>query len=324
MSKQTGLICAYALDGKGGGKELDWSAIRDWTPEDGVLWVHLDYDGNLAREWLYQDSGVAPITLEALLARQPRPRGFPDADGLMLIIRGVNLNEGANPEDMVSLRMWVEGDRIITMRHRKVQAIKTVRRSLEEGKGPICVGDFLCDTIHQILDRIAVVVDDLDDSIAHLEDEVLRAESYEMRHGVADLRRQAIALRRYVGPERDVLARLESHKVSWLNDDMRARLREAADRLTRSVEDLDAARDRAVVTQEEIASRLSELLNKRLYTLSIIAAIFLPLGFVTGLMGVNVGGIPGSSFEWGFLALCGFVVLLGGAQLWVFRKLGWL
>lgn len=324
MSEHTGLICAYALDGKGGGRELTWQQIRNWQPSDGTLWVHLDYAGQVARQWLFDDSGLDEITLQALLTRHPRPRSVPNADGLLLIMRGVNLNEGADPEDMVSLRMWIDSDRIITMRHRKINAIKTVRKQIEQGKGPVCVGDFMCDTIHQVLDRITIVVDNIDDSIADLEDQVLRAESYEMRHRIADFRRQAIALRRYIGPERDVLLRLETHKVSWLDDVMRARLREAADRLTRSVEDLDAARDRAAVTQEEIASRLSELLNKRLYTLSVIAAVFLPLGFVTGLMGVNVGGIPGAGFQWGFLILCGAVAVLGGIQLWVFRKLGWL
>ncbi len=324
MSGQTGLICAYLLDGNGGGKPLEWRQIRAWTPDQGILWVHLDYAGGAAKEWLYDRSGLDEITLDALLAVQPRPRSVPRADGLLLIVRGVNLNEGADPEDMVSLRMWLDDTRIITMRHRKVNAIKAVKASLDVGKGPTCVGDFLCDTIDQMLDRITFVVDDIDDRVAESEDQALRAESFELRHRIADFRRQAIALRRYIGPERDVMMRLENQKMSWLNETIRSRLREAADRLTRSVEDLDAARDRAAVFQEEIASRLSELLNQRLYTLSIIAAIFLPLGFVTGLMGVNVGGIPGSGFRWGFFILCGIVAVLAGIQLWVFRKLRWL
>lgn len=302
---------------------MTWKEIRKWKPEDGLLWVHLDYAGTMAREWLHDRSGLDPIALDALLTPQPRPRGVPHADGLLLIVRGVNSNAGAAPEDMVSLRMWLEDRRVITMRHRKVHAIKTVRAAVEAGTGPTCVGDFLCDTVDQLLNRITIVVDELDDSVADMEDQVLSAEDYEMRHRIGDIRRKTIALRRYIGPERDVLQRLENHRVSWLDDTMRSRLREAADRLTRAVEDLDAARDRAMVTQEEIASRLSELLNKRLYTLSIIAAIFLPLGFITGLMGVNVGGIPGSGFRWGFYVLCGVVAILAGIQLWVFRKLRW-
>ena len=81
----------------------------------------------------------------------------------------------------------------------------------------------MCDVIGEMLDRIHIVVDALNDSVADLEDQILSAESYEMRHRIADLRRQAIALRRYIGPERDVLLRLENHKVTWIDELMGAR-----------------------------------------------------------------------------------------------------
>jgi zinc transporter len=68
-------------------------------------------------------------------------------------------------------------------------------------------------------------------------------------------------------------------------------LREEADRVVRYVEDLDSARERAAVTQEELVNRVSEQINSRTYVLSVAAAIFLPLGFLTGLFGINVGGI---------------------------------
>ena len=99
---------------------------------------------------------------------------------------------------------------------------------------------------------------------------------------------------------------------------------EAADRLTRTVEELDAARDRAAVTHEEMASRVGELTNQRLYVLSIITAIFLPLGFITSLLGVNVGGVPGQHVEWGFWLLCGLFAVGLGIQLWLFRRWKWL
>jgi zinc transporter len=89
------------------------------------------------------------------------------------------------------------------------------------------------------------------------------------------------------------------------------------------VEDLDAARDGAAVTQEELASRQAEMINKRLYVLSIVAAIFLPLGLVTGVLGVNLGGIPGSDWPYGFTVLCVIMAGLISAQFWIFRKLGW-
>lgn len=67
-------------------------------------------------------------------------------------------------------------------------------------------------------------------------------------------------------------------------------------------EDLDAARERAAVTLEELSDRLSEQMNM----LSVVAAILLPLGFLTGLLGINIGGFPLSASAWGFV----YVVLM--------------
>ena len=90
------------------------------------------------------------------------------------------------------------------------------------------------------------------------------------------------------------------------------------------VEDLEAARERTAVTQDELDNRLSEQLNRRMYALSIVAGIFLPLSFVTGLLGINVAGIPGSETGWAFAAVCAALAVVGVGELWLFRKSGWL
>jgi len=96
------------------------------------------------------------------------------------------------------------------------------------------------------------------------------------------------------------------------------------DRLPRYIEDLDAARERAAVTQEELVSRLSEQMDKRMYVLSIVAAIFLPLGFLTGLLGINVGGIPGAEYKAGFAIFCLLLVGLIIAEVIIFKKKKWM
>lgn len=320
-----GLICAFLLDGKGGGEQLSWPSISTWTPELGALWLYLDYKGERCERWLAEDSGLDPVIREALLDPDPRPHCLvTEDDGLMLIIRGVNLEQAAQPEDMVSVRVWCDRHRVICMRHRKVAAMKVMHQRIMQGKGPSTVGEFMVDMTAEILDRIAALTDALEDEVAVIEDALVTSLDLALRHRLADLRRQAIALRRYIAPERDVMAGLQGAAVTWLSERDRARLRESGERLTRIIEDLDSARERAAVTHEEVASRLSEIMNQRLYTLSLVAAIFLPLGFVTGLWGANVGGIPGLEHPWGFAIMCLSTVALGGLQVWLFRKLRWL
>ena len=135
-------------------------------------------------------------------------------------------------------------------------------------------GEFLEDLCDRLTLRMGAVISDIDDSVDALEDEVLTEQSYELRQKIANIRRAAIGLRRYLAPQRDVMARLYNEKVDWLGEMGRMRLREIGDRTTRYVEDLDAVRDRATVTQEELNGRLSEQMNKTMYVLSIVLGSF--------------------------------------------------
>jgi zinc transporter len=318
---KSGLICAFILDGKG--RDLEWAEIQRWKPIDGPLWVHLDYERHDSAGWLADHSGLSPLVREALLADDPRPRSLQADGGLLVIIRSINLNEGAAPEHMVSLRVFVEEHRIITMRHRRINAIKDLSRETRAGGGETSVTGVLASAIERILVRIVRVIDRIDADVDQLEDMVLAAEDVELRHRLADLRRQGIALRRFLAPQREVFAHLPTARVAWLDEATRARLVESSERMARSIEELDAAKERALVTTEELASRNDELMNKRLYSLSIIAAVFLPLGFLTGLLGVNLAGIPGTDYRWSFLIMCGAMSFLIAFQLWLFRKLKW-
>ena len=184
--------------------------------------------------------------------------------------------------------------------------------------------DFLVEVADGLTSRIGAVLSELDDRVDELEDEVLSAESYELRGKIGSLRRETISLRRYLAPQRDAVARLQNERVSWLDEITRVYLREIADRTTRYVEDLDSARDRAAVTQDELNSRLSERMNKTMYVLSIVAGIFLPLGLLTGLLGINVGGIPGTENSYAFLIVCAGLVLVAILQVALFKRMHWL
>jgi len=324
MSENDGLVFGYVLDGKGGGEALSWKRLREWSPEQGTLWLHLDYKSKKVHRWLTEQSGLTPLQCEALLAEETRPRIVPSGDGLLLILRGVNCNPGADPEDMVSLRMWFEEHRIISMRHRRVMAIEAIHTAIESGKGPDSSGDFMATISERIADRIGDVIANIDDTVDELEDTVLTAESHELRPRLATIRRQSISLRRYIAPQRDVLGRLHNERISWLNDTDKLHIREVGERTARYVEDIDSARDRAAITQEEVNNRLSEQMNKAMYILSIIAAIFLPLGLLTGLLGINVGGIPGTENPWAFAIVSIVLVVIALVLCWVFKRAKWL
>jgi len=324
MATDNGLICAYRLDGAGGAEQLDWAGVSAWTPGQGTLWVHLDRLFADAQTWLREHSGVDSVTAEALLAEETRPRCVAQGDGLIVIMRGVNLNSGADPEDMVSIRIWVEDGRLISIRHRRLLAVTDIREALDRHHGPGDAATMLVSLIDRLTARIGPVIDDIEDRIDGLEEGVIVERSAVLRQSLADLRRQAIILRRFIAPERDALARLLVEPAPWLGAGSRQRLREAADRVTRYVEDLDAARERAAVAQDELASLIAEQSQHTIYVLSVVASLFLPLGLITGLLGINVGGIPMADSSWGFALVSLVLVGLAGFQFWLFRRMKWL
>ena len=322
---ETGLLHAFLLDGKGGATRLDWDGVRGWKPADGVLWLNLDYTRADVQAWLAEESGIDLIMREALLEPDPRPRATPHDDHLLVIARGINQNEGSQPEDMISVRAWIEPQRIITMRHRPSRSLKTLAAAVERGKGPRTAGGLLVELVEHIVEHVVARVDKLDNEIAACEDQVPTAgRSASLRAKVADLRRRAAQLRRFLAPQREALAKLAQVALPWFHDAHHERVAEAAGRMTRTVEELDAARESASITQEELTSMASELTNRRLYLLSIITAVFLPLGFVCSLLGVNVGGVPLQTENWAFWALVAVFAIGVAIQLYIFKKRGWM
>ena len=137
------------------------------------------------------------------------------------------------------------------------------------------------------------------------------------------MRRLAIRLRRYLAPQKDAFQHLLADPPPWLHRRDRIRIKEHLNRLNRHLEELDSIRDRAIIAQEEFLSLISEQLNTRMYTLSLVATLFMPLGFLTGLLGVNVGGIPGADSRYGFLGVALVIAIIIGGQLLYLKKKKW-
>lgn len=323
MTEQDGLICAYRLDGEGGGERY---ATLESIPErsgDQLFWIHVNRESTETQDWLRRESGLRPLICDALLAEETRPRCFAMEDGILLNLRGVNLNPESDPEDMVSVRVWLQTDRIVSCRTRRLMAVSDLLESIETGKGPTNSGAFVIQIAERLTSRMDPTIDALEDKLDELEDSSIHAPNHQLRSELSELRRETIMLRRYIAPQRDALRQLATHDVPWLSRPQCDRLMEIADTVTRYIEDLDAIRDRATVMNDEVANRLAERIDRTMLILSLVTVIFLPLTVISGMLGMNVGGIPGGDNPWAFLVVCLLFVALGALQVWLFRRLKW-
>lgn len=318
------LIYGFILNGKGGATRINWQDIQDWKPKKGVLWLHLDYSTEDTKNWILNKSGLDEVSSEALLTEESRPRTIVIENAALISLRGVNLNPGSDPEDMVSIRLWVDKNRVISTRKRPLLSIPDIAAALEKGNGPKTTGDFVVELTDRLINRMQGTIETIEDRLAQIEENIIDSSNPGLRNQLLEIRREAILLRRYLAPQREALMKLHSENLSWMNQADKIHIREVNDNLIRYLEDLDSTRDRAAVTQEELNNQLSEQMNKRMYVLSLVAAIFLPLGFLTGLLGINVGGIPGAENNWAFFLFVGMLGIVVFIQLLLFKKMKWM
>ncbi|MFD0916777.1 zinc transporter ZntB [Pseudahrensia aquimaris] len=320
-----GLVFGCVLDGQGGAQTIGWPDADIWKDDQKPCWLHLEAGHAETEAWLRESSGLAPLTIDALLARETRPRYTINSDRVWAILRGVNLNSNAQPDDMVAMRIWSDGKRIITMRNRRLQTPRDIlARLTESADGPRTIGQLYQSLVSMLVIRMADTINALDDALSGLEIALEGGNARAVRGELADLRLRAVNLRRYLAPQREALAAMANDAPDWLSEIERQHLTETADRLTRYVEEIDAARERALVLKDDATNQIAERSERTLYLLSIISAIFLPLSFLTGLLGMNVGGLPGLESASAFLWVCVGMGLLLAVQLIVMRWLKWL
>ena len=89
----------FQLTGNRRGQQLTLDEASRHLPKDGLLWVNLDYTLDSSLDWLKQQSYLSEVVVEILTSEDPRPRSFVANDALVVVMRGVNMNPGADPED---------------------------------------------------------------------------------------------------------------------------------------------------------------------------------------------------------------------------------
>ncbi|MEQ8249115.1 MAG: zinc transporter ZntB [Alphaproteobacteria bacterium] len=324
MTDRDGLVYAAVLDGKGGATTvLDWDGVRQWQTDQGPIWIHLQRNVAQSDRWLREESGLDQFTVQALLEDDPRPRTAVVGDGILAVLRGVNLNPGADHEDMVSVRLFVTRDRVISVRTRVLASVQAMRDDISAGRGARTAPGVLARLADHLAVRVDPIIEGIEDRLGDLEASISVRRSTDLRRDLHEIRREAIALRRHIAPQRDAMNKLPGIDSPLLDTAQRSRMREVADRTMRHVEDLDAVRDRTAVLQDELTTQMSEQMNRTMYLLTVVATVMLPLGFVTGLLGVNVGGIPGADTPWAFAALCAILAVLVAVEVVLLRRLRW-
>ena len=298
-----GLIGGYLFREPDGPKPIGWPELGDLSAhlDNGFVWLHFNLIDVRACEWIARSGILPPNAAQFLLGNDSRIRIDTMGEAIAGVLGDLHFDFDLDPEDLGLVRFYARPDLVISGRRHALKAVERLRQQVIGGariKSPIAL-------LARLLDHLAAtfegLVHDMTDQIDSLEDRILSGRTDIESAEIGRARRLMARLRRHLNAERHELADILTELPAWCSDDDAEDLEHARSRLDSFGQDLELLNERGRLLQEEISDRRSEATNRNLYVLSIVTAIFLPMTLITGLFGINVGGMPWIENHEGFL-----------------------
>ncbi len=287
-----------------------------------LVWVHLTSNEEEAQAWLRDEAKLSSYVVDALAAMETRPRCEAFDDGALLNLRGRS-HEALDVSDLLaSVRIWAVKGRVYSVTRKPLYAVGTVEKDVEAGQ-IVDPGDLIAAFATAITADLDPQVADLGDMLDDCEEGLDANKVFELRRHVTRVRVEAIAYRRFLNPQRAALEKLAALPGEWLAPDDRQHLASAADRAARMAEEVESIRERASLIHEALTDLRAEQIDRRSLVIAIVAMIFLPLTFITGVYGMNVVDLPYAQSPWAFDAIMGLCLAITVGVLGYFLRKHW-
>lgn len=315
-----GLICGFLLQTQGAAAPLSWDAKFDPSAVAEPVWLHFNLADARATNWIAACEALPIDARELLLDHDTLARHEVTDNGLALVIGDLHHDFTGDPEGFGTLHLYIDKHILITGRRHPLKAVDQLRREMVAGLDVATTGDLFARLIEQLAAIFQRVIKDHADLVDDTEDQILAGRVREQGAELGRIRRLLARLRRHVNGERHALGQSLTRVHRWAGNADIAELRQAVERLDGAAQDLELVQERSRLLQEEIAGRLGEATNRNLYLLSVLTTVLLPINLITGIFGMNTGGLPWSQSENGFWHAV-FCMLIGIAiSLFFLRK----
>ena len=317
-------------------RQTDVGSLHRALYEPGcLLWLDMENPLDHEFELLAEVFQFHPLAIEDSMqyAQRPKIENYAKTDTdcpfsyFYMVFHGPDLKTFKENLRTKELDIFMSERFLVTIHEEAFLSInEVITRGEEEPRFVLDQGvDML---LYQIIDRITdhyqPILDYLEEALDTLEDEALGNPKPELLNRIAMKKRELLNLRRIVGPQREVVARITRGEVPFVPESTRIYFRDVGDHLVRVVEMVELYRDLVMGARDIYLSSISNHLNQIMKTLTIISVIGLPLTVVTGFFGMNFDAIPGLHSPTGFWTAVTFMAIVVTTMLWLFRKKNWL
>jgi magnesium transporter len=307
---------------------IDEDAIKDQLERDQFFWLDLTAPSQEDLEALRMLFDFHPLALEDARHFGQRPKLDRYGDYVFLVFYGAQDPSHGEESFLREVQMFASGKYLVTLHREQLPALDEQRSKLD---GVVLhseqfllyrVFDALTDSFFPLLAR-------MDDEIDDLEAAVLAGPTERQLQNLFGMKRQLVAMRKVVTPQRDLFARSidELSELPGLQLDERDYFRDVYDHLIRISDLIDSYRDLLSNTTDLYLSTVSNRQNEVMKQLAIVGTIFLPLSFITGFFGMNFAWLvtKGINATWTFFVLgIGSMLVTCVVLLRFFKRKGWM
>ncbi|WP_131194243.1 transporter [Lichenihabitans psoromatis] len=317
----SGLICGYRMGPEGLAEDLRWDDMDAALDQaDTHVWLHFSQSDVRTRAWIADSRRIPDAAKAILLGADTRMRIEATGNGLAGVVGDLHSEFGERTQELEVLRLYLDNGCLISVRRQPLAAVDALRRSMQDGAAAEKPVGLLTQFFHHVTDKLGDLIVELSETIDGLEDDLLGGKLDNQHGEISRIRRVAARLRRHMVPQQHALIGLISRLPDWIGEKEATNLRAAIERLGALGHDLDLVQERARLLQDQLSSRLMEATNRNLYVLSIVTTIFLPMTLISGIFGMNLGGLPALQDPLGFWYGIAIMVVTGLITLWVLRR----
>jgi magnesium transporter len=290
-----------------------WVDLMNPSPEEGRI---------LSGVFHFHD-----LAVEDALATTHHPKVESYGDYLYVILHRINFEAPEHCFVTDDVDFFLGSSYLVTVHNGDSRSIQRMREICSQnamalGEGPAALMHRMIDLM---VDNYRPEVDELNDRLDALEKEVFDGATRHLARDILDFKRDVSSLRRVVQPQRDVVGRLARREFPIVDEQIAYRFRDVHDHLIRLTDESMFFQDRITSLLDAHLSQVSNQLNSVMKILTVIATIFMPLTFITGLYGMNVDlphfGLGGTTMFW-FLMVA--MLVITGGMLVYFRRKRWI
>jgi len=318
-----GKALAFVFDGKGGVARVPAQTETIRVPAKGFVLVAGKVQAPDFKVWLRGELGE--FNADLITGRSTRSRCTILDDKAFATFRVVRPNAETDDIGRQFVSFWIEKGRVIIASQLDIPEFFGFSQWEQTHHAPVSPADFVARLCLKANDRIEPLIEHLGEDLDSVEDKLLDGRrDDETRAELGRLRRSLIGFRKLLWPQRDVLNTLEIEDLSFFTQRDRSRLREAASRSARLGDELQVLSERAVLVHEQIMDSRAEEMNRAMLILAAVTVVFLPLTVISGILGMNLAGIPFADNPHAFWIVATLLVVIGVAIVWWMRARKWL